>query len=39
MDLTFAILAILAVNLSVFIAGCLLAAYRTWGPSAPRSRI
>jgi hypothetical protein len=37
MDLTFAIVAILAVNLAVFMGGCLLAAFRTWGPSAPRS--
>jgi hypothetical protein len=37
-DLTFAIMVILAVNLAIFIAGCLLAAFRTWRPSAPSSR-
>jgi hypothetical protein len=33
-DLLFAIVLILALNVLVFLAGCLVAAYRTWGPSA-----
>ena len=37
-DLTLAIVAILALNAAVFLAGCLLAAYRTWVPSARARR-
>ena len=34
MDLLFAIVLILALNVLVFLAGCAVAAYRTWGPPA-----
>ena len=37
MELT-VVLAILAINLAVFLIGCLLAAYRTWGPAARAAR-
>jgi hypothetical protein len=36
--LTLAVVAILALNFTVFLAGCLLAAYRTWGGSARARR-
>jgi hypothetical protein len=36
--LTLAVVAILALNITVFLAGCLLAAYRTWGRSARARR-
>ena len=34
MELTWTMVAILTVNLAVFLGGCVLAAYRTWGPPA-----
>jgi hypothetical protein len=37
MDLTSLVVAILGLNLAVFLCGCLLAAYRTWD-SAARDR-
>jgi len=38
MDLTGLLAAILTVNLAVFLVGCLLAAFRTWGPLASGRR-
>ena len=38
MDLTGLLVAILTVNLAVFLGGCLLAAFRTWDPLASGRR-
>ncbi|MDQ6794910.1 MAG: hypothetical protein M3067_08870 [Chloroflexota bacterium] len=36
--MTIAIVTILAIDAAVFLAGCLLAAYRTWAPSTRARR-
>ncbi len=38
MDFALWVVAIIAINVAVFLAGCLLAAYRAWTPPASRER-